>query len=40
LNGDAAAARDAYDAFLNRWRDADSTLKILRDARAERGRLH
>jgi tetratricopeptide (TPR) repeat protein len=40
LNGDAAGAREAYDAFLNLWHDADSTLEILRDARAERGRLH
>jgi tetratricopeptide (TPR) repeat protein len=40
LTGDAARAREAYDAFLNLWREADTTLEILRTARAERARLH
>jgi eukaryotic-like serine/threonine-protein kinase len=39
MNGDTATARDAYDAFLRFWRDGDTTLELLTEARAERGRL-
>ncbi len=39
LAGDTSKARQAYDTFLGYWRDADSTLPVLREARAERTRL-
>jgi len=38
--GDVGKARQAYDAFLELWRAADPTLPLLREARAERSRLH
>jgi DNA-binding SARP family transcriptional activator/tetratricopeptide (TPR) repeat protein len=37
--GDRAAAAAEYDTLLTRWRDADSALVILRDARARRAAL-
>jgi DNA-binding SARP family transcriptional activator/Tfp pilus assembly protein PilF len=37
--GDRAAAAAAYDTLLTRWRDADSSLVILRDTRARRAAL-
>jgi tetratricopeptide (TPR) repeat protein len=37
--GDAVKAREAYDAFLTGWRDADADLAPLREARQERARL-
>jgi len=39
LAHDTDTARDAYDAFLALWRDADGDLTPLREARAERARL-
>jgi eukaryotic-like serine/threonine-protein kinase len=39
LNGDVERARGAYDAFMNLWHDADSSLTPLVEAREERGRL-
>ena len=40
LGGDVDKARQAYDGFLNLWRCADPALPLLREARAERSRLH
>jgi eukaryotic-like serine/threonine-protein kinase len=40
LGGDVDKARQAYDAFLDLWRAADPALLLLREARAERSRLH
>jgi eukaryotic-like serine/threonine-protein kinase len=37
--GPVSKAREAYDRFLNLWRDADSALPPLREARLERARL-
>ena len=39
-SGDVDKARQAYDGFLNLWRGADAALPLLREARAERSRLH
>ncbi len=39
LAGDAAAARLAYEDFLAAWKDADSNLPLLKQARAEYGKL-
>lgn len=38
LSGDAAKA--AYQDFLNLWKDADSDLPVLREAKSEFARLH
>ena len=38
-SGNAGNAREAYDSFLEAWRDADPELVSLREARAERARL-
>jgi tetratricopeptide (TPR) repeat protein len=40
LARDTDAARTEYDAFLASWREADDDLPRLREARAERARLH
>jgi tetratricopeptide (TPR) repeat protein len=40
LGGDVDKARQAYDGFLDLWRAADQALPLLREARAERSRLH
>jgi eukaryotic-like serine/threonine-protein kinase len=37
--GDADKAREAYDAFLNAWREADASLPLVGEARNERDRL-
>jgi tetratricopeptide (TPR) repeat protein len=37
--GDPDKARDAYDEFLESWREADDTLPLLRAVRQERARL-
>jgi CheY-like chemotaxis protein/tetratricopeptide (TPR) repeat protein len=37
--GDAGRARDAYQDFLELWKDADSDIPVLQQARAERSRL-
>lgn len=39
VQGDTPKAQTAYDAFLSIWRDADSTVPLLRAAAAERARL-
>jgi tetratricopeptide (TPR) repeat protein len=39
LNGDLAAARRDYQAFLSDWKDADPGVPILEAARAEYARL-
>jgi serine/threonine protein kinase/tetratricopeptide (TPR) repeat protein len=39
-SGDPAKARDAYRDFLDLWRDADSDIPILKQARAEYAKLH
>jgi serine/threonine protein kinase/tetratricopeptide (TPR) repeat protein len=38
-SGDFAVARAAYERFLTLWKDADPTLPILLDAKAEYGKL-
>jgi hypothetical protein len=40
LEGDREKARDAYETLLAIWPDADPTLAPVREARAERARLH
>ena len=35
LQGKSAQAKSAYDDFLNRWKNADRDIPILRDAKAE-----
>jgi len=39
LSGDKARARSAYQDFLSLWKDADSDLPILKQAKAEFSRL-
>ena len=39
LSGDKNKARDAYQEFLSLWKDADPDIPILKDAKAEYGRL-
>jgi tetratricopeptide (TPR) repeat protein len=39
LQGDIANARTAYDDFFMLWKDADSDIPILKQARAEYGTL-
>ena len=39
LTGDAAKARTAYQDFLTLWKDADSDIPILREAKAEYAKL-
>jgi hypothetical protein len=39
LSGDQAKAKDAYEAFLALWKDADADVPILRTAKAEYSRL-
>jgi len=40
LQGDTLKARSAYDDFLRLWKDADTDIPILREAKAERARLN
>jgi eukaryotic-like serine/threonine-protein kinase len=40
LQGDAAKARDAYQKFLQLWKNADPDVPVLRQARAELQRLN
>jgi eukaryotic-like serine/threonine-protein kinase len=40
LSGDNAGARAAYQDFLALWKDADSDIPILKEAKAEYARLH
>jgi hypothetical protein len=39
LAGEAAKSRQAYDEFFRLWARADPDLRVLREARAEYGRL-
>jgi eukaryotic-like serine/threonine-protein kinase len=39
MTGDTASAKLAYDEFLSLWKDADSNLPALIQAKAESGRL-
>jgi hypothetical protein len=39
-NGESAAARKSYQDFLTLWKDADSDIPILKQAKAEYARLH
>src|SRR5947207_2339826 len=39
LSGDAAAARPAYQDFFAIWKDADPAIPILKEAKAEYGKL-
>ena len=39
LQGDAAQAKSAYQDFLKLWKDADSSIPILKQARAESAKL-
>ena len=39
MQGDAANARAAYQAFLTLWKDADPDLPTLKAAKAEYARL-
>jgi len=36
----SAAARKSYQDFLTLWKDADSDIPILKQAKAEYARLH
>jgi eukaryotic-like serine/threonine-protein kinase len=40
MAGDTAKAKAAYQDFFALWKNADSDLAILKDARAEYGKLH
>ena len=40
LQGDTAKARAAYQDFLTLWKDADSDLPILKQARSEYSKLN
>jgi eukaryotic-like serine/threonine-protein kinase len=39
LQGDAAKARTAYQDFLALWKDADSDVPVLQQARAEYAKI-
>ena len=39
LQGDSAKARTAYLDFLNFWKDADTNIPILKQAKAEYAKL-
>ena len=39
LQGDTAKARTAYQDFLTLWKDADSDIPILKQAKAEYAKL-
>ena len=39
ITGDAARAKTAYQHFLTLWKDADTDLPVLTQARAEYARL-
>jgi serine/threonine protein kinase/tetratricopeptide (TPR) repeat protein len=38
-SGDKAKAKAAYEAFFTLWKSADSTIPVVKDAKAEYGRL-
>jgi hypothetical protein len=39
VGGDKASARQAYDTFFGLWKDGDSGAPILKEAKAESGKL-
>ena len=39
LSGDTAKARTAYNDFFTLWKDADSDIPILKEAKAEYAKL-
>lgn len=39
LSGDKTRAKAAYEAFLALWKDADTTIPVLKGAKAEYVRL-
>jgi hypothetical protein len=39
LSGDQTKAKTAYEDFLTRWKDADSDVPILKQAKAEYAKL-
>jgi eukaryotic-like serine/threonine-protein kinase len=39
VSGDLAKAKRAYEDFLTRWKDADSDVPVLKDAKAEYAKL-
>ena len=39
LQGDATQAKSAYQDFLKLWKDADSSIPILKQAQAESAKL-
>ena len=39
LQGDTAKARSAYNDFLTLWKDADSDIPVLKQAKAEYAKL-
>lgn len=38
--GDTAKAKSAYQDFLTLWKDADSDIPVLQEAKAEFAKLH
>ena len=40
MSGDPAKARTAYHDFLALWKDADSDIPVLKQAKAEYAKLH
>jgi eukaryotic-like serine/threonine-protein kinase len=40
MQGDTTKARAAYQEFLTLWKDADSDIPILKEAKAEYAKLH
>jgi hypothetical protein len=39
MSGDSAKAKAAYQDFLTLWKDADSDIPILKQAKAEHAKL-
>jgi len=40
MSGDTAKAKASYQDFLALWKDADSNIPILKEAKAEYAKLH
>lgn len=40
LAGDTPGAREAYHAFLSRWKEADADLPVMVAANQENARVH
>ena len=40
MSGDKVKAKAAYQDFLTLWKDADSDVPILKQAKAEYARIH